>query len=148
MNFTQYDISYMKMALIWAKNSHCKRKQVGAFIVKDQMIISDGFNGTPTGMDNCCEDSSGETKWHVIHAEANALMKLARSTNSANGATLYTTLSPCKECSKLILSSGISRIVFDKLHSDQSGIQLLKHANIIVDQLDISTIKENTTVNE
>ena len=128
----------MEMALVWARNSHCKRKQVGAFIVKDQAIISDGFNGTPSGMDNCCEDAQGETQWHVIHAEANALMKLAQSTNSSKGATLYITLSPCRECAKLILRSGIERLVFDRAHSDQSGVELLKHAGILVQQLDMT----------
>ena len=143
MEFTRFDIAYMKMAHVWAANSHCKRKQVGAFIVKNGTIISDGFNGTPQGMDNCCEDSDGETKWHVIHAEANAICKLADSTNSAGGGTLYVTLSPCKECSKLIRRSGITRVIYDRAHSDQDGVKLLKHAGILVQQLDMSNLPEN-----
>ena len=140
MEFTRFDIAYMRMAHVWASNSHCKRKQVGAFVVKDGMIISDGFNGTPAGMDNCCEDADGKTKWNVMHAEANALMKLAKSTNSSDGATLYLTLSPCKECSKLILRAGISRVVYDKAHSDQDGVELLKHAGVSVQQLDMNNL--------
>lgn len=140
-NFTRFDIAYMQMAHVWAKNSHCKRKQVGAFIVKNNTIISDGFNGTPKNMDNCCEDASGETRWNVIHAEANAICKLAQSTNSAEGATLYITLSPCKECSKLILQSGITRVVYDVPHSDMSGVELLKYSNVLVERLDLNQIK-------
>lgn len=127
------------MAHIWAKNSHCKRKQVGALIVKDNSIISDGFNGTPSGMDNCCEDADGETKWDVVHAEANAICKLASSNNSARGATLYITLSPCKHCSLLILQSKISRVVYDRQHSDTSGLDLLRSKGIIVEQLKTDT---------
>ena len=108
----RYDQAYLKMAVEWAKLSHCKRKQVGALIVKDKMIISDGYNGTPTGFDNCCEDDDGSTKWHVLHAEANAILKVASSTQACQGATLYITLSPCKECSKLIHQSGIRRMVY------------------------------------
>ena len=141
MEFTRFDISYMKMAHEWASNSHCVRKQVGAFVVKNNTIIGDGYNGTPPNMDNTCENSQGETHWHVIHAEANALMKITKSTNSSEGATLYITLSPCKECSKLIIGAGIARVIYDRAHSDQSGLVLLKHAGIDVRQLDMSKIK-------
>lgn len=137
MGFNRFDISYMKMAYLWAENSHCKRKKVGALIVKDNLIISDGYNGTPQGMDNCCEDELGETLWYVIHAEANALCKLGRSTVSSEGATLYVTLSPCKHCSKLILRHGIKRVVYDKQHSDTDGLSLLAHAGVIVERLDM-----------
>ena len=116
----KYDIAYLKMALEWAKLSHCKRRQVGALIVKKRMIISDGFNGTPTGFDNICEDDNNYTKWYVLHAEANAIMKVSASTQSSEGATLYITLSPCKECSKLIFQSGIKRLVYHKEYKDQA----------------------------
>jgi len=112
--------------------SHCSRKQVGALIVKDKMIISDGYNGTPTGFDNLCEDNNGETHWYVLHAEANALTKIAKSNHNANGATLYITLSPCKECSKLILQAGIQRVVYINPYKDQSGLDFLKTAGIEV----------------
>lgn len=118
------------MALEWAKLSYCKRKQVGALIVKDRMIISDGYNGTPSGFENQCEDENGKTHWYVLHAEANAILKLAASTQSAKGATLYITLSPCKECSKLILQAGISRLVYIDEYSDNEGISFLKGHNI------------------
>jgi dCMP deaminase len=110
----RYDTAYMRMAMEWAKLSHCQRKQVGALIVKDRMIISDGYNGTPTGFENACEDEAHYTKWYVLHAEANAIMKVASSTQSCAGATLYITLSPCKECSKLIHQAGIKRVVYAK----------------------------------
>ena len=126
----KYDTAYLKMAIEWSKLSHCKRKQVGALIVKDKMIISDGYNGTPTGFDNCCEDDEGNTKWHVLHAEANAILKVASSTQGCNGATLYITLSPCKECSKLIHQSGIKRLVYSDEYKDNSGIDFLKKAKI------------------
>jgi dCMP deaminase len=126
----RYDLAYLKMANEWSKLSHCKRKQVGALIVKDKMIISDGYNGTPTGFDNCCEDEEGNTKWHVLHAEANAILKVASSTQGCNGATLYITLSPCKECSKLIHQSGIIRLVYANAYKDDSGIQFLKKAKV------------------
>ena len=126
----RYDQAYLKMAVEWAKLSHCKRKQVGALIVKDKMIISDGYNGTPTGFDNCCEEDDGSTKWHVLHAEANAILKVASSTQACRGATLYITLSPCKECSKLIHQSGIRRMVYANAYKDDSGIEFLKRANI------------------
>ena len=118
------------MAVEWAKLSHCKRKQVGAIIVKDRMIISDGYNGTPTGFDNCCEDEKGETKWYVLHAEANAIMKVAASTQSSEGATLYITMSPCKECSKLIHQSGIKRVVYREAYKDNEGILFLEKAGV------------------
>jgi dCMP deaminase len=126
----RYDLAYLKMAKEWSKLSHCKRKQVGALIVKDKMIISDGYNGTPTGFDNCCEDEEGNTKWHVLHAEANAILKVASSTQGCRGATLYITLSPCKECSKLIHQSGIRRMVYSKAYKDNSGIDFLKKADV------------------
>ncbi len=123
------------MAREWAKLSHCERKQVGALIVKDKMIISDGYNGSPTGFDNCCEDNEGSTKWHVLHAEANAILKVASSTQSCKGATLYLTLSPCKECSKLVLQSGIKRVVYAKAYKDVTGVDFLKKANIEIFEL-------------
>ena len=112
------------------KLSHCKRKQVGALIVKGKMIISDGYNGTPTGFDNCCEDDQGNTKWHVLHAEANAILKVASSTQACDGATLYITLSPCKDCCKLIHQAGIKRLVYANEYKDNSGLEFLKKANI------------------
>ena len=118
------------MAYEWGKLSHCKRKQVGALIVKDRMIISDGFNGTPTGFDNCCEDKDGITKWEVLHAEANAILKVAASTQSTHGATLYITLSPCIQCSKLIYQAGIKRVVFANKYKDTSGIDFLEKAGV------------------
>ena len=126
----KYDRAYLKMAYEWGKLSHCKRKQVGALIVKDRMIISDGFNGTPTGFDNCCEDKDGITKWEVLHAEANAILKVAASTQSTNGATLYITLSPCIQCSKLIYQAGINRVVFTNKYKDISGIDFLEKAGV------------------
>ena len=126
----KYDIAYLKMALEWAKLSYCKRRQVGALIVKDRMIISDGYNGTPTGFENVCEDEKNYTKWYVLHAEANAIMKVSASTQSSKGATLYITLSPCKECSKLIFQSGITRLVYNKEYKDTSGLDFLKKSGI------------------
>ena len=128
----KYDKAYLKMALEWAKLSHCKRKQVGALIVKNGMIISDGYNGCPSGFENNCEDENGETKWYVLHAEANAILKVAKSTQNCKGATLYQTVSPCKECSKLILQAGISRVVYLNEYKDKSGIDFLKKATIEV----------------
>ncbi|MEC5394745.1 deoxycytidylate deaminase [Bergeyella sp. RCAD1439] len=128
----KFDIAYLKMALEWAKLSYCKRKQVGALIVKDRTIISDGYNGTPSGFPNQCEDKNGQTHWYVLHAEANAILKLASSTQSAKDATLYITLSPCKECSKLILQAGISRLVYIDEYSDDDGISFLKEHHIEV----------------
>ena len=132
----KYDIAYLKMALEWAKLSHCKRIQVGALIVKKRMIISDGFNGTPTGFDNICEDDNNYTKWYVLHAEANAIMKVSASTQSSEGATLYITLSPCKECSKLIFQSGIKRLVYHKEYKDNSGIEFLKKAGLKITHIE------------
>ena len=120
----------MRMALEWAKLSHCSRKQVGALIVKDRMIISDGYNGTPTGFENTCEDEHGQTKWYVLHAEANAILKVAGSTQSARGATLYITMSPCKECSKLIYQSGITKVVYLDAYKDQTGLDFLEKAGV------------------
>ncbi|WP_339341650.1 dCMP deaminase family protein [uncultured Polaribacter sp.] len=126
----KFDKAYLKMALEWGKLSHCKRKQVGALIVKDRMIISDGFNGTPTGFDNCCEDENGTTKWEVLHAEANAILKVASSTQSAKNATLYVTLSPCTQCSKLIHQAGIKRVVYANAYKDDAGVKFLEKAGI------------------
>jgi len=126
----KYDKAYLKMALEWGKLSHCKRKQVGALIVKDRMIISDGFNGTPTGFENCCEDKSGDTKWEVLHAEANAILKVASSTQSAKNATLYITLSPCTQCSKLIHQAGIKRVVYANAYKDNAGLKFLEKAGV------------------
>lgn len=128
----KYDQAYLRMAMEWAKLSHCKRKQVGSLIVKDNMIISDGYNGTPSGYTNCCEDDDGETFWYVLHAEANAILKVSKSTQSANGATLYITLSPCKECSKLIIQAGITRVVYRLEYKDTSGIDFLSEYGISV----------------
>lgn len=128
----RYDRVYLKMAETWASLSHCNRKQVGALIVKDGMIISDGYNGTPSGFDNCCEDDDGNTHWYVLHAEANAILKVSKSTNSALGATLYLTLSPCKECAKLILQAGITRVVFKNEYKDNSGLNFLREAGVDV----------------
>lgn len=132
----RYDRAYLKMAKSWAKLSHCQRKQVGALIVKDDMIISDGYNGTPSGFDNCCEDENGDTHWYVLHAEANAILKVAKSTNNCKGATLYLTLSPCKDCSKLVLQAGIKRVVYVDEYKDCSGVEFLKSAGIEVVQLE------------
>ncbi len=134
----RYDKAYLKMAKEWAKLSHCKRKQVGAIIVKDSMIISDGYNGTPTGFENCCEDDNGETQWYVLHAEANAILKVAKSANNCNGATLYITLSPCKECSKLVLQAGIKRVVYTTAYKDNNGLSFLKKSG--VDTVQISDL--------
>jgi dCMP deaminase len=132
----KYDNAYLNMANEWAKLSHCKRKQVGAIIVKDHMIISDGYNGTPSGYHNCCENENGETQWYVLHAEANAILKVAKSTQSAKDATLYITLSPCKDCSKLIIQSGIKRVVFRNKYKDTSGIDFLTEYGIEVNHLE------------
>ena len=126
----KYDVAYLKMALEWARLSYCKRKQVGALIVKDRTIISDGYNGTPSGFENCCEDENNQTKWYVLHAEANAILKISRSTQSCEGATLYLTLSPCKECSKLIFQSGIKRVVYIQDYPDNEGLVFLESAGV------------------
>lgn len=124
------DRRYLRMSRIWAENSYCQRRQVGAIIVKDKMIISDGYNGTPVGFENVCEDETGLTKPYVLHAEANALTKVARSNNSSDGATMYVTASPCLECAKLIIQSGIRRVVFSELYRITDGIDLLKRAGV------------------
>ncbi len=126
----KYDKAYLRMAQEWGKLSYCERRQVGAIVVKDRMIISDGYNGTPTGFENICEDDDGYTKWYVLHAEANALSKVASSTQSSEGATLYITLSPCKECSKLIHQSGIKRVVYQIAYKDDSGLKFLNKAGV------------------
>ncbi|EZH71909.1 CMP deaminase [Aquimarina atlantica] len=131
----KYDKAYLRIAREWGKLSHCERKKVGAVIVKDRMIISDGFNGTPTGFENPCEDEEGYTKWYVLHAEANAISKVASSTQSCRGATLYITLSPCKECSKLIHQAGIKRIVYQTGYKDDSGLQFLAKAGVEIEQI-------------
>lgn len=133
----KYDTAYLRMANEWGKLSYCKRKQVGAIIVKDRMIISDGYNGTPTGFENCCEDDEGYTKWYVLHAEANAISKVASSTQSCEGSTLYITLSPCKECSKLIHQSGIKRVVYQSAYKDDSGLQFLEKAGVAITHMPI-----------
>ena len=132
----RYDRAYMRMASEWSRLSHCQRKKVGALIVKEGMIISDGYNGTPTGFPNDCEDVNGLTHWYVLHAEANAIMKVARSTNNALGATLYLTHSPCKECSKLILQAGIKRLVYLDAYKDPSGLELLENGGVLIQRLE------------
>lgn len=131
----RYDKAYLKMATTWSELSHCTRKQVGALIVKDGIIISDGYNGTPSGFDNCCEDDNNKTHWYVLHAEANAILKLAKSTQAGAGSTLYLTHSPCKECSKLVLQAGIKRVVYTEDYKDISGIGFLQKAGIEVTQI-------------
>ncbi|MCH2223548.1 MAG: dCMP deaminase family protein [Crocinitomicaceae bacterium] len=132
----RYDKAYLRMAQTWSELSHCSRKQVGAIIVKDGMIISDGYNGTPSGFDNCCENNAGETHWYVLHAEANAILKVAKSTHNCQGATLYLTLSPCKDCSKLVLQAGISRVVYINEYKDKSGVDFLREAGIEIEQIE------------
>jgi dCMP deaminase len=129
------DRRYLEMANIWARNSYCKRKQVGALIVKDRMIISDGYNGTPSGFENNCEDEENKTKPYVLHAEANAITKVSRSNNSSENSTLYITTSPCMECSKLIIQSGIRRVVFNDKYRNEDGLKLLERAGVEVVQL-------------
>ena len=124
------DRRYLRMAAIWAENSYCQRRKVGAIIVKDQMIISNGYNGTPSGFENVCEDESGATKPYVLHAEANAITKVARSNNSSDGATLYVTSSPCMECAKLIIQAGVKRVVYNEQYRLTDGIDLLRRAGI------------------
>ena len=131
----RYDKAYLKMALEWGKLSHCKRRQVGALIVKDKMIISDGYNGTPTGFDNNCEDEENYTRWYVLHAEANAITKVSSSTQSSKGATLYVTLSPCRDCSKLIFQAGIIRVVYYEEYKDRSGLDFLIEGGVEVMQI-------------
>ena len=132
------DKRYIRMASIWAENSYCERRQVGALIVKDQMIISDGYNGTPSGFENVCEDEQNVTLPYVLHAEANAITKVAASSNSSKGATIYVTSAPCIECSKLIIQSGIVRVVYSEKYRTEEGCDLLKKANIQVDFIDLN----------
>lgn len=129
------DLRYLRMAHIWAENSYCRRRQVGALVVKDKMIISDGYNGTPSGFENVCEDENNLTKPYVLHAEANAITKLARSSNNSDGSTLYVTASPCIECAKLIIQSGIKRVVYAEKYRLNDGIQLMERAGIKVEYL-------------
>ncbi len=133
----KFDERYLEMASVWAKNSYCKRRQVGALLVKDRMIISDGYNGTPAGFENICEDESGATKPYVLHAEANAITKVAQSGNSSAGATLYVTASPCVECAKLIIQSGITRVVYSDEYRLTDGIDLLRKAGVEVEKVTI-----------
>lgn len=133
------DSRYLRMAQIWAENSYCKRRQVGAILVKDKMIISDGYNGTPVGFENVCEDENDHTKPYVLHAEANAITKVAQSNNSSNNATLYVTSSPCIECAKLIIQAGIKRVVFGEIYRLTDGIDLLKRAGIECVQLNFNS---------
>lgn len=133
----QLDKRYMRMALIWAENSYCKRRQVGALLVKDKMIISDGYNGTPSGFENVCEDENNVSKPYVLHAEANAITKVARSNNSSEGATLYVTSSPCIECAKLIIQAGITRVVYTDSYRLSDGTELLKRANIDISSVEV-----------
>ena len=134
----ELDKRYLRMASIWAENSYCKRRQVGALIVKDQMISSDGYNGTPSGFENVCEDEQNVTLPYVLHAEANAITKVAASSNSSKGATIYVTSAPCIECSKLIIQSGIVRVVYSEKYRTEEGCDLLKKANIQVDFIDLN----------
>ena len=133
----ELDTRYLRMAGIWSENSYCQRRKVGALIVKDKMIISDGYNGTPSGFENICEDENGVTKPYVLHAEANAITKIARSNNNADGATLYVTDSPCIECSKLIIQAGIKRVVYSREYRLTDGVDLLKRAGIEVERMTI-----------
>ena len=137
----RFDKAYLRMALEWSKLSHCERRKVGALIVSGRRIISDGFNGTPTGMENCCENENGDTKWSVLHAEANAILKVASSTNSCEGATLYLTLSPCKDCSKLVHQAGIKRLVYIDKYKNTEGIDFLEKVGVEI--LQIASPNEN-----
>lgn len=136
------DSRYLRMARIWAENSYCVRRKVGALVVKDRMIISDGYNGTPIGFENVCEDANNVTKPYVLHAEANAITKLARSSNNSDGATLYVTASPCIECSKLIIQAGIRRVVYGEQYRLDDGLKLLRRAGVEVDFLDLGKNEE------
>ena len=138
----KYDYAYLKMALEWAKLSHCKRKKVGALIVKNRMIISDGYNGTPSGFNNFCEDENGQTYWYVLHAEANAILKTASSTHDCSGATLYLTHSPCKDCSKLIHQAGIKRVVYINKYKDVSGLEFLTEAGVQIHEITKETLDD------
>lgn len=132
----KFDVSYLEMARVWARNSYCTRRQVGALIVKDRMIISDGYNGTPCGFENVCEDESGQTKPYVLHAEANAITKVAKSGNSSDGSTLYVTAAPCLECAKLIIQAGIKRVVYMDEYRIRDGVELLERAGVEVCKLE------------
>ena len=138
---TKFDRSYLEMARIWARNSYCQRRQVGALLVKDRMIISDGYNGTPAGFENVCEDENGVTKPYVLHAEANAITKVAKSGNSSLGATLYVTASPCLECAKLIIQAGITRVVYSDEYRISDGVDLLRRAGIEVEKIEVENIE-------
>jgi dCMP deaminase len=142
----RYDKAYLRMALEWAKLSHCQRKQVGALIVKDRMIISDGYNGTPTGFENPCENEDGTTKWYVLHAEANAILKVASSTHSCKGGTLYLTLSPCKDCSKLVHQAGIKRLVYINGYKDNEGLNFLEKAGVEITQITAAELLEEGNI--
>lgn len=133
---SKYDKAYLRIAKEWGQLSYCQRKKVGAIIVRDKMIISDGYNGTPSGFENCCEDEDNNTKWYVLHAEANAISKVARSTQLCEGATLYITLLPCKDCSKLIHQSGIKRVVYHQEYKDASGLDFLRKAGVEVELIE------------
>jgi len=135
MKDKKFDKSYIEMAHVWAKNSYCDRRKVGALLVKDRMIISDGYNGTPSGFENVCEDDSGTTKAYVLHAEANAITKVAKSNNSSADATLYITDSPCIECAKLIIQAGIKRVVYDRKYRITEGLDLLERAGVELEEL-------------
>ena len=136
-NGFKFDHSYIEMAHVWSKNSYCERRQVGALLVKDRMIISDGYNGTPSGFENICEEEDNTTKPYVLHAEANAITKVAKSNNSSEGSTLYITDSPCMECAKLIIQSGIVRVVYDRKYRITDGLDLLERAGILVEELNL-----------
>ena len=142
----ELDKRYMRMAYIWAENSYCKRRQVGALIVKNKMIISDGYNGTPSKFENVCEDENNVTKPYVLHAEANAITKIARSSNSSDGATLYVTASPCIECAKLIIQSGIKRVVYSEHYRLEDGIELLRRAGIEVVYIELHEEYKNPNI--
>ena len=134
------DERYLRMAMVWAENSYCVRRQVGALLVKDKMIISDGYNGTPSGFENVCEDENNKTKPYVLHAEANAISKVAKSNNSSDGATLYVTSSPCLECSKLIIQAGIKRVVFSEPYHMNDGVELLERAKVDVVKVELHPV--------
>lgn len=140
---TELDRRYMKMAVIWSENSYCRRRKVGALIVKDKMIISDGYNGTPAGFENVCEDEENKTLPYVLHAEANAITKIACSNNSSSGATLYVTDAPCIECAKLIIQAGIKRVVYSRKYRLDDGINLLKRANVTIEYLEMEQTDEH-----
>ena len=138
----QLDVRYLRMARVWSENSYCLRRRVGALIVRDKMIISDGYNGTPSGFENVCEDETGRTKPYVLHAEANAITRVAKSGNSSDGATLYVTASPCAACAKLIIQSGIRRVVYCDAYHSEDGVQLLQRVGIDVVQVDAKALTE------